>query len=66
MKKEWIKIDKDDLNIGLISSSYKLRKVFYSKNINDEPDFDLDITENFSDEIQKTCFLGYVHKAFSK
>lgn len=53
------------LNYGIRYQKKKIYKIYYSKNMFDEPDFNLNIATRFNEQ-QCACYNGTLFKHFGK
>lgn len=53
------------INNGLVYENYIQRKIFYSPNKNDEPNFELRLKNKFEED-KPGCYSAYIIKYFSK
>lgn len=67
IKKEWVENvnSESSVNFGILSKNYIPRKIFFSINEDDAPDFNRNIEENFNGEMVG-CFYAYIYKYQSK
>lgn len=65
IEKEWLenKNKSDLMNNGVLFENYAEKKVFYSPNINDKPNFNLPVSTKFEED-KVGCHNGFIIKYF--